>query len=682
MTRLLWVATLLSLAAGPAVAQSIYDSVNPGPFLKPIDMPGLDTVVVPFDLDPASGTMEDYTGWYGTQFEEWHALDGNAATLFVVPLETPVLASADGQVIDLNDGVPVGDPNAANYVWIEHDNAYESTYWDLSPGIADHVALDDVVSQGDTLALSNGVQDEVGPHLTFGTFLDGVAGCPMYWGYWKQGLDFFKGVYQYVGRPVYSEMDIGSEVVGHQEATQAYCGTAYNRDGFLRYWHPTDWGSVVQAMDRLDGLEHEADYDETGAWSAVEGGSRAEHVVGLATRGSDDASAQATFIPQLGTTTEYEVFATWGVAANAQDVVYTIGHQGGVDTATLTQNGGGLGTYDEPRVITGSSYADHGDTDLTGSFYLFNYSCAGSPEMAGPEVTYRIELSGSGTLSASVTHDDDVDVDVALFSELDEDACLAWHDSAIDTAVDAGTYYLLVDTPGADSTAAGGFDLQVTTTATPAGDSAGPEADPDQWHSLGTYSFVAGKGSSTITVSVPDDLAGVTGNPPRVAADAILLLNTGRLPFAWSEGGGGSEIADSILILKEHALLGIHSEASWPVQTEPFEDSEVLFRARRGQRFMSDINYDGWYEITMPGMAGERGYLHEECCFIHHRLLPTDIDDWYPTDDDDDSDPDDDDTGGGDDDGCECSVTESAPPVLTVTALIALAALGLLRRRP
>jgi len=669
------------LVAGVASAQSAYESINPGPFTKPIDLPGLDTVVIPFDLDPATGTIEDYTGWYGTEFEEWHALDGSTLTLFVVELESAVLAAADGVVIDLNDGVPIGDPNAANYVWLDNADPYESTYWDLSPGVTDYVQLDDEVSDGDTLALSNGVEDEVGPHLTFGTFYDGVAGCPMYEGYWKQGLDFFKGVYQYVDAPLYEDMDSSTAQYGEQEQAQAYCGTAYNRDGYLRYWHPTDWGTVVQAVDRLDEVENEADYAETGSWEYVEGGSMAEHVVGLATRGSDDTSGQAQFTPSLSTAGEYEVLVTWGVAANAADVVYTVGHDGGTDTVTLSQHGGGLGTFDEPRVIIGSDYSNTGDTDLTGSFYLFNYSCDGSPEMAGPEVTYRIEVSGSGSLSASVVPHEGVDVDVALFSELDEGACLAWGESAIDTSVSAGTYYLLVDTPGDGSTSPGGFDLQVTTTATPTGDSAGDEADGDQWHSLGTYTFAAGKGPSTVSVSVPDDLTGVTENLPRVAADAVLLLNTDRLHYVWGEGGPDSGIADSILVLKEHALLGIHSEASWPVQTEPFEDSEVLFRARRGQRFMSAINYDGWYEITMPGMAGERGYLHEECCFVHHRLIPNDVEDWQPADDDDDDDASDDDSA-GDDDGCECTVSELAPAWPSALALLGLAVAAALRRRP
>ena len=679
--RCLATAVLLALlTAGLASAQSAYETVEPGPFSKPIDLPGLDTVVIPFDLDPAEGTIEDYTGWYGTQFEDWHALDGNATTVLVVEMESPVLAAADGVVIDLNDGVPIGDPNAANYVWLDNEDPYESTYWDLSPGVTDYVQLDDEVLQGDTLALSNGVEDEVGPHVAFGAYFDGVAGCPMYEGYWRTGLEFFKGIYQYQDAPLYADMDTAAAQAGDQENNQPYCGTAYNRDGYLRYWHPTDWGTVVQAVDRLDQVEHEHDYAETGSWDFVEGGSLADHVVGLATRGSDDPTAQAQFTPGLTTAGEYEVFATWGVAANVQDVVYTVGHDSGVDTVTLSQNGGGLGTFDEPRVITGSDYTDTGDTDLTGSFYLFNYSCDGSPEMAGPEVTYRIELSGSGSLSASVVPHEGVEVDVALFSDLSEAACLAWGDSEIDSAVSAGTYYLLVDTPGGGATAPGGFDLQVTTTATPTGDSAGPEADGDQWHSLGTYSFAAGKGPSTVSVSVPDGLSGVTENPARVASDAVLLLNTDRLDYVWGEGGPDSELANHTFVLKEHALLGIHSEASWPVQSEPFEDSEVLFRAKRGQRFMGEINYDGWYQINMPGMAGERGYLHEECCFVYHRLVRTDIDDWNPSDDDDDDDVSDDDSA-ADDDGCECTAAQRTPAWPSALALLGLTAAVAVRRR-
>ena len=671
---------LLLLLANTARAD-IYQTVTPGPFIGPVADVGLGSKAVPADLDPAVGTMADFTGWYGTVPEEGHTFDGNTHTWFLVPDQSEVLASADGLVVDLNDGVPVGDPNAANYVWMEHDGEWASTYWDLAPGVTDYVQLDDELEQEEILGLSSGVEDELGPHLTFGTYYHGVIGCPFNEGYWHRGLEFFHGILQYQEGDLYEADDVSSAVVGHQVHGYAYCGTGNSRDGFYRYWHPIEWGTVVQALDRHSDLENAEDYSEIGTWESSAGGARVDHVLGLATRVTE-IEGSATFVPRFTVSGDYEVLVAWGAAGNAADVTYRVTHAEGEDEVTLSQNGGGLGTFSEPRVITASPYSDADDTSTSISFYLFTYSCDGAPDMGGAEVIYRLDLASAGELTAEVLPASGSDANVAVLSEIDGDACLAWDADSLTTSVDAGTIYLAVDTPdGSDS---GPFDLQVSYTATPAGDSAGPVSDAHQWRSLGTYPFDVGKDAplGSVTLEVPASLTGVTVNPPWAAADSVMWWNHDRLPYVWGEGGEGSDVSESILQLKEHALIGVKNAESWPVQTEPFEDSPVAFRARKGQRFFASTNFDGFYEIMVPGLAEEVGYLHEDGCFVHSRLPPTDVEDWEPPADDDDDTamPDDDDSAGGADDGCGCSA-DGTPGGCGALAALMLAMAMFIRRR-
>ena len=683
---LLLLAVLLPGIGLADTPESTYTTQNPGPFGTPANWQDLVSSFSPFDLDPAEGSIEDYTGWYGSSYAEGQAFDGNTGVWFSVHTGTEILAAAEGVVIDLNDGVPPEEPNASNYVLLAHgeDGAFSSLYDDLTPGLTDYVQLDDEVADEDLIGESGGLLDDFGPHLAFTTYLNGEAGCPFVEGYWRRGLQFMQGVYQYGDAPLYVDQDTTSDVLGHQTTGSAYCGTKRIKSGWFRYWLPSDWGTVVQSLDRHDDVEHDEDYRETGSWQSTAGGSAAEHVLGCRSR-TTDGPASATFIPRLTTPGEYEVLATWGPAANARDVRFVIQHADGADDVSVNQTGGGLGAFDEPRVVTASPYVDRDDTRTAGSYYLFTYDCAPDVDAGGQEVIYRLQTGGDGRIEVNIDHDEDVALDVFILSEVDESACLTWgDDSAVLGDADSDTYYIVVDTPVDHGlTAAGPYTLTVSYEAPPAFDSAGSLSNAHTWISLGTYDFVGGKDADlgSVTLELEGDEEGLVDNPVRGVADAVMFRNTDREFFAYGEGGEGSALAEDILILKEHALLAVANEDSWPVMSEPFSDSPVLFRARRGQRFMAATNWEGHYQIDVPGLAGEVGYLHEDCCVVYHRLIETDLDTWVPPADDDDDDDVDDDDSAGDDDGCDCTVAGRHPlrPVGTVVLLIALG--GWLGRR-
>jgi hypothetical protein len=82
-----------------------------------------------------------------------------------------------------------------------------------------------------------------------------------------------------------------------------------------------------------------------------------------------------------------------------------------------------------------------------------NYSIEPSRAKPGPEIIYRIRTDASGTLTVSIAdfEQEGIDNDLYLLSSLDRDEarmardCVARGDSSLEAALDAGTWYLIVD---------------------------------------------------------------------------------------------------------------------------------------------------------------------------------------------------------------------------------------------
>ncbi|MDA3862554.1 MAG: glycosyl hydrolase family 18 protein [Deltaproteobacteria bacterium] len=104
------------------------------------------------------------------------------------------------------------------------------------------------------------------------------------------------------------------------------------------------------------------------------------------------------------------------------------------------------GSVDLPIPITSFPFTDSNDTSISGTRYFNYYSCNSDLAEYGREFVYQIDICTSGTLTASVNDDAGVDPDLQLLSSLSEDACLDRAHIDLQTVLEPGRYYLVVDT--------------------------------------------------------------------------------------------------------------------------------------------------------------------------------------------------------------------------------------------
>jgi MYXO-CTERM domain-containing protein len=105
-----------------------------------------------------------------------------------------------------------------------------------------------------------------------------------------------------------------------------------------------------------------------------------------------------------------------------------------------------LGTPVNPIVVTGFPYTDSRDTTQSSSDLLDG--CAASPTKAetGREFVYQVTFTKPGKLTATVSDDVGVDIDIHLYTSMSTNDCIARNDTTITMNVDCGTYYLVADT--------------------------------------------------------------------------------------------------------------------------------------------------------------------------------------------------------------------------------------------
>lgn len=113
-----------------------------------------------------------------------------------------------------------------------------------------------------------------------------------------------------------------------------------------------------------------------------------------------------------------------------------------------------------PKVISSFPYRGSGNT-ASSTNLIGAYGCDTSVNEAGPEEYYVFKVDEPGTVVAGITEPSGGDVDVHLLRSLTSDGCLSRSDKGIGTHVDAGIYYLSIDTY-VSASKAGAYNLYVT----------------------------------------------------------------------------------------------------------------------------------------------------------------------------------------------------------------------------
>ncbi len=112
----------------------------------------------------------------------------------------------------------------------------------------------------------------------------------------------------------------------------------------------------------------------------------------------------------------------------------------------------GSGSKSDPYDIDSLPYTHAGDTKK-GSKNYDSYSCASTKSEAGPEVFYKLKLTEKTKIRAFVVSDTNVDADIHLKTSLDDNNCMARGDTWVESELDAGTYYISIDTFTSDAKA-------------------------------------------------------------------------------------------------------------------------------------------------------------------------------------------------------------------------------------
>ncbi|MFO0750899.1 MAG: metallophosphoesterase [Myxococcota bacterium] len=117
----------------------------------------------------------------------------------------------------------------------------------------------------------------------------------------------------------------------------------------------------------------------------------------------------------------------------------------GSDTTTLAP---GLGTFENPIVVSALPFDDARDTRLAPSPVFDRYACDGDSDEGGDGFVYRIDVPVAGVFGVTLDDrpGDDIDVDVHLLGDDDPAACIVRDNLGLAFALEPGTYWVVVDT--------------------------------------------------------------------------------------------------------------------------------------------------------------------------------------------------------------------------------------------
>ncbi len=132
---------------------------------------------------------------------------------------------------------------------------------------------------------------------------------------------------------------------------------------------------------------------------------------------------------------------------------------------TGTTAGNPVGTTFNPIAVSTFPYNDSRNTQTSLSSVYDGCNAAAATPEKGPEFVYKLTVTTPGTLTATIQDDAATDVDVYLLEHLNTTACKARGDTTISQNVGCGTYYLVVDSYGANASKAGPYTLNVNIAA-------------------------------------------------------------------------------------------------------------------------------------------------------------------------------------------------------------------------
>ena len=137
------------------------------------------------------------------------------------------------------------------------------------------------------------------------------------------------------------------------------------------------------------------------------------------------------------------------------------------------------GTAADPREIAAFPFSDQRWTAGSASDSLDGYACAPTTDESGPEVLYHFHTPTGGTLTAVVSDDEGVDIDIHVLTSLDAASCLDRDDTTVTIDVPAGDVYLSLDTWVSGQEFPGPYLLTATFTGTvtPPGEDTGTPVD-------------------------------------------------------------------------------------------------------------------------------------------------------------------------------------------------------------
>jgi len=645
---------------------------SPPPFGWPFGSP-VYNVTAGFDLDPASGTRADWTGWRSNEPTpgDGHAYDGHGGHDFGMATGTNVHATAAGKVYALRESAPNNDhSDTGNYLILEHKAAtgtsvggkdYRTRYWHLSQNGVIPVG-NATVAKGAVVAYSDNTGNSTGPHLHYEVSLlpEDRHTCAFYHGWWEH--DEF---YTANRRPCLVYLQIGTEPLNCREgSTTTYDfitsfppgvqAVATQQDTWWRVMLPLPPAKAYESRNSTGGPG--AGYSETGTWLNWSSHSQVEEPADSANRVVLDA-AGSRYITAASTANSatyyyqmpfqrglYDVYATWPSNANAAKVTYRITHPAGTTDVTLDQVGNtatpGNGTKNQPYVIARNPYVvNHTTVGAQDLWNAYSPAGAGLPE-EGPENLYRFEVRKSGTVTITLDHAGypTKDIDIHLLGSANPADCLQRADWTLTANLNPGTYYISCDSYGAGAAgnaAATAYSLRVEFSE--------DQPFPDSWVKLGTFTYAPNAAGS---VQVRTD--SVTGpvNPATglcVVADAIKIVpritrRTGWISNAYATRINTSANPVASVVIKTDATPNNDSSkmddyAEVPIYRSPAlttqNSSEIVGKAVTGQRFVCTGRAGDWYKVWLTnGTAATEGWLLGDHLIGYHLNFAADVGEW------------------------------------------------------